>query len=128
MKKITPNSIIKILSSLLVFLSAVTLVNAQNQSGAISTDLGNIDSPVSGNLFDFAGRIAGFIQPLIGVTFLLVIVYGGYVRMKAIGNAEEEQKSNSILTAGVIGFLIVVLAPAIVKFIAALVGVQGNVL
>lgn len=93
-----------------------------------NTELGTIENPVEGNIVDVVERLVGYIRPLIAVVFLFVIIYGGFVRMTAAGDAEKEKKSNAILTAGVVGFIIIVLAPVIVKIVSDLIGIRGDVL
>ncbi len=95
---------------------------------ADTTGLGTIKGPIDTDLFGFIGNITKYIRPLIAVVFLFVIIYGGFTRMTATGDPEKEQKSMKILTAGIVGFIIIVLAPVIVKILAAFLGVQQNVL
>jgi hypothetical protein len=54
-----------------------------------------------------------------------VIIFGGYTRLTAAGDPEKEKKSMQIITAGIVGFLIIVLAPLIVGFIGTLLGVDS---
>ncbi len=116
------NKLTKILTSATLFTAFVASSFAQ------STALGDIKGPIPGNIFDFISKVSGYLRPLIVILFLFVIIYGGFVRMTAAGDAEKEKKSTSILTAGIVGFIIVVLAPVIVKIISALIGVQDSVL
>lgn len=94
----------------------------------INTDIGTIQGPVSGSIVDVISNLTSYIRPLIAVVFLFVIIYGGFTRMTAAGDAEKEKKSNAILTAGVVGFIIIVLAPVIVRLVSSLIGIRGNVL
>ena len=94
----------------------------------LDTGIGSVKSPIEGDVNTLVSRITKFIQPITAVAFVFVIVYGGFVRLWARGNPEQEQKSNMILTAGIVGFLIIVLAPVIVKLVASLVGYQSDVI
>ncbi len=94
----------------------------------LDTSIGTIQSPLGDtDMFGLIERLVGYVRPIIAITFLFVIIYGGYTRMTAAGDPEKEKKSNSILTAGVIGFAIIVLAPAVVRLVSSLIGIQGDV-
>jgi len=93
---------------------------------AYDTALGTIESPIEGDLFEWIGNVSSYLRPLTAVGFLGVVVYGGWTRMTATGDPEKEKKSNMILTAGVVGFLIIILAPVIVKIVSGLAGLQND--
>ena len=56
--------------------------------------------------------------------FLVMIIYGGFTKMTAVGSVEKEEKAMKILQAGIIGFTIIVLAPLIVNIITTLLGAE----
>jgi len=122
MKKIIISFCLLVIITFVIFLSGI----GSTLAAGTDVEIGTIKGPVEGDFLDFISRITKYIQPLIAVVFLFVIVYGGYTRMTATGDPEKEKKSMSIITAGIIGFLIIVLAPAIVNLITSLVGVQGG--
>lgn len=93
---------------------------------AYDTGLGDIESPIDGDIFSFIGNMSSYIRPVIGLAFLAVIIYGGWTRMTAAGNADKEKKSMQIIVAGVVGFIIIVLAPVIVGIVTGLIGLQNN--
>jgi len=109
-----------------ISVSALTLLTIAGRAFAYDTSLGNIAPPIDGDLFKFIGDMSSYIRPLVGLGFLAVVIYGGWTRMTATGNAEKEKKSMQILIAGVVGFIIIVLAPVIVKLISGLIGLQNN--
>lgn len=53
----------------------------------------------------------------IGVLFLVLAIYGGYIWMMARGNEQEVEKAKNTLTAAVIGLVIIVAAYAISIFV-----------
>lgn len=53
----------------------------------------------------------------LGVVFLVLIIYGGFVWMKAQGNAEEAGKAKSIIINASIGLVIVLASYAISEYI-----------
>ncbi len=75
-------------------------------------------------LSNFEG-LTGLIRPVATFAFLGMVAYGGLVRLTAAGNEENEKKSNQILTAAVVGFIIIVLAPLIVGFVGQIFGIPN---
>ena len=74
---------------------------------------------------DIAERIGQAIQPalaLVGVAFLALAVYGGFLWMTAKGNEEQVKKAQSILTSATIGAIIVLGAYAITRFVMGMGG------
>ena len=49
----------------------------------------------------------------LGVIFLILMIYGGFLRMTAAGNDDQIKKSNELMKSAVIGLIIVVSAYAI---------------
>ena len=54
---------------------------------------------------------------LIGIVFLILMIYGGFIWMNSRGNDQEIQKAITIIRNSIIGLLIVVAAYAITEFI-----------
>lgn len=71
--------------------------------------------------FDFISpvlsRIIQTAVSLLGVIFILLIIYGGYLWMSDQGNEEQVTKAKKIITAAVLGLIIVVSSYAISIFI-----------
>jgi type IV secretory pathway VirB2 component (pilin) len=63
------------------------------------------------------GRIVGAVLALVGVIFLILIVYGGIMWMTAGGNDEKVRKSRGIIINSTIGLIIILAAYAIVNFV-----------
>lgn len=66
--------------------------------------------------------IASIIQSLLsllGVIFLVLMVYGGYLWMTAAGNEEKVTKAKNLITAAIIGLIIVVGSYAISYFVVS---------
>lgn len=55
----------------------------------------------------------------LGVIFLILMIYGGYLWMTAGGNEQQVEKAKSLITAAIIGLIIVVSAYAISYFVMA---------
>ncbi|MCK5320346.1 hypothetical protein KAJ61_03080 [Candidatus Parcubacteria bacterium] len=54
---------------------------------------------------------------LLGVIFLILMIYGGFIWMNSRGNDQEIQKALTIIRNSIIGLLIVIAAYAITNFI-----------
>ncbi len=55
----------------------------------------------------------------LGVLFLLLMIYGGFLWMTAKGNEEQVTKAKNLITAAIIGLIIVVAAYAISVFVVS---------
>jgi len=53
----------------------------------------------------------------LGIVFLLLMIYGGYLWMTARGSEEQVTKAKNLITAAVIGLIIVLAAYAISYFV-----------
>lgn len=62
---------------------------------------------------DMIGTVIGAVLALIGVVFLCLIIYSGYIWMTARGNEQQVEKAKSMLRESVIGLIIVLGAYAI---------------
>ncbi|MGB0757566.1 MAG: pilin [Patescibacteria group bacterium] len=62
---------------------------------------------------DLIRALFGFL----GIAFLLLIIYGGFLWMTAAGNEENVSKAKRIITQATIGLFIIVIAFAISDFI-----------
>ncbi|TAL19776.1 hypothetical protein EPN90_02455 [Patescibacteria group bacterium] len=76
--------------------------------------------------------VAGLIQTflgLIGIVFLGLTIYGGYLWLMARGNEQQVEKAKETIKAGVIGLAIILGAYAITTFITTYVikAVSGTV-
>jgi len=58
----------------------------------------------------------------LGVVFLILMIYGGYLWMTARGNEDQVAKAKNLITAAIIGLIIVVSAYAISWFVVSKLG------
>lgn len=72
------------------------------------------------NLFQAIGFIVNTVLSLLGVFFLGLTIYGGYVWMVARGNEQEAEKARDTLINAVIGLAIVVAAYALTAFVSSI--------
>lgn len=84
-----------------------------------------------GNQFDSIGAIIDkFIQvlfPIIGFVLFVMVVYGGITWLTSGGSPEKVKHAQGIITAAVIGFVIIALSAFIVNFINGVLGVASPV-
>ena len=112
--------------AVLFFCFFVNLVNAATLENAFKTEAGD---PLY-NVAEQAGydATARKVEPiistvirtalsLVGVIFLVLMIYAGYLWMTASGNEEQVTKAKSLITASIIGLIIVVSAYAISYFV-----------
>lgn len=81
-------------------------------TGHLGIPLFNTDSPLG-----IIGVIIGVILSFLGVIFLLLIIYGGFLWMTAAGNEEKVTKAKKIIQNSIVGLIIVIAAYAITVFV-----------
>ena len=80
--------------------------------GALSKTVGG-----ASNMAELAGVIVNAALSLIGIIFFVLMLYAGIMWMKAMGNTEDVTKSKEIMTAAVIGLVIISAAYAVSNFV-----------
>jgi hypothetical protein len=78
------------------------------------------------NIGALISRASIVTTPLAVVGMIFSLIYGGFVKMTALGNAEREQKSKAIWGAAFIGFLMIAFAPVIIRIITSILGVNTD--
>jgi uncharacterized BrkB/YihY/UPF0761 family membrane protein len=68
------------------------------------------------------GQVVGAGLAFIGVIFLILMIYGGFIWMIARGNQQEVTKAKDLITAAVIGIIIVLAAYAITQYLGGALG------
>ena len=61
--------------------------------------------------------IIGWALTFLGLIAVIMIIYGGFMWLTAAGNEERISKAKQIISAAIIGLVIILLAAAIVYFI-----------
>lgn len=70
------------------------------------------------------GTIIQVILGIIGIIFLVLLIYGGFVWGTAAGDSAKVQKAKSIIIAAVIGLVIIIAAYAITTFALEIAGIE----
>ena len=110
--------------SILALISSAFIIVAGPASAVV------IENPVDqrfGDISSIISTLSAFIAPLAVFVFLIMIIYGGFTKLTAAGDAEKEAKAMKILQAGIIGFVIIVLAPLIVSIVSTLLGAESQI-
>lgn len=76
-------------------------------------------------LEEFINALTRLIVPIFLLTFAAMLLYGAFVYLTARDSAEKVESAKKIMVAAIIGFVLAVLSPTIVNFLASLLGVQG---
>ncbi len=69
------------------------------------------------SLGEIVGAVIGIFLSFLGIIFLILIIYGGFVWMTSGGNETKVLKAKKILTQAVIGLIIIVASYAITNFV-----------
>ncbi|MDP3900432.1 MAG: hypothetical protein Q8Q23_05115 [bacterium] len=88
--------------------------------GTFNTDVGS-----SGIANIIANALKGF-TALLGIVFLILMLYGGYLWMSARGNEQQVEKAQSLIRSAVIGLIIIIAAYAITYFVISWVTGTGG--
>lgn len=120
MKKILFFIINLVALSILFFDVNVFTASADFQSGLNNSAMGigyvTADYP-SGILYSQIGKVLNISTTFLGVIFLLLMIYAGYLWMMARGNEQEVEKAKNIIIYAVIGLVVVLAAYAATNLI-----------
>jgi hypothetical protein len=64
-----------------------------------------------------AGQILGYLMSFLGVIFLCLLLYGGWIWMNSRGSENEVEKAKNVITSAIIGLIIIIFSYAITIFI-----------
>lgn len=79
--------------------------------GAIGTDA------TSNSLPELIGNIIAVLLSVLGIVFVVLVVYAGFLYLTAAGDTEKVKKAKTLLTQSVLGLVIIVAAYAIAAFV-----------
>ena len=116
-----------------MLLSIVALpsrVWGQGNLGNADDNLQNLQKGIGGNvptdLTVVVGNVIKTVLSLVGIIFLVLTVYAGYLWMTARGEDEQVTKSKNIMGRAVIGLIILMAAYSITRFVVPRV-LEGSV-
>lgn len=113
-----------IISSCFVFINinqASSDYHFETDSGLFTTgnNMGYEDALKITPLPEKIGKVISIGLAFLGVLFLLLMIYGGYIWMMARGNEQEVEKAKNIIIQALIGLIIVLSAYAITAFLGS---------
>lgn len=71
--------------------------------------------------------VTGLIYPLAAVILFFILVWGGYDFMFSQGNPEKLKTARAKITAGIVGFVLLVVSYLIVRVIAFIFGIGEGI-
>ncbi len=66
---------------------------------------------------EIAGKVVNSFFGVLGVIFIILAIYGGYLWMTASGNEEQVKKAKSVITQAIIGISVTLLIGVIANLI-----------
>ena len=112
-----------ILTSLCYFLAlpvyAASILDRLKSVGTGDDGAGYEDFSEEGDIY-FADKLGAFIKiflTFLGIVFLILIMYGGFLWMTAEGNEQQVTKAKQTIINSTIGIVVVMLAYAITWFV-----------
>jgi len=107
------------MGSTVVLAQSKDLTNAFGKSGSILSTVGdNAGYEIDQRTVDpIIANVISVVLSFIGVLFLILMIYGGYTWMTAVGNEQQVTKARTIIVAALIGVLVTVAAYAITYFV-----------
>ncbi len=112
-----------VLVSLAFYLAASASCFAQSMQDRLNSVAGSTGAGYKtgtvkeGNVADLVGGIINTVLSLLGVIFLVLIVYAGYLWLTASGNDEQVAKAKKLIRNSVIGIAIVLSSYIISYFV-----------
>lgn len=88
---------------------------SQNMVSKVGTEAGIQGS--GGGLTELVGRMINIVLGFLGIIFLVLMLYAGFLWMTAGGDKAGVEKAKSIIQQAVIGLVVVVAAYAISNFV-----------
>ena len=102
----------------LLFVPAISLAQLSPEDTGLTTTGNEVYGNAPEDIGTFIG--ANVITPvlgLVGVIFLILMIYGGILWMTGGGNTNQIEKARNIIIAAIIGIVIISAAYAITNFI-----------
>ncbi|MFA5954201.1 MAG: pilin [Patescibacteria group bacterium] len=116
-------------AAILLSLPAAAAADTNSSSGfeAVQHNLGVLQTFVIGDQTpqtpqEIIARVIGIALGLIGIVFVILMIYGGYLWMTARGNEEQVNKARDLIIQSIIGAVIVFLAYFVTAFVVQRVG------
>ena len=77
---------------------------------------------------DLINRLLSFLIPFSGIILLFVLIWGGYDFLMSEGAPDKIKSAQAKITAGLIGFFLLIFAYFLVKIIVFIFGIDTKIL
>jgi len=117
MKKITQPLISFTLLAAMILLPSLAF--GASITDQMKTPLTNVSLPAGDEtqVLTMVGSAINIFLSILGIIFLILMIYGGFTWMKAMGKEEDVSKAKEVIRAAIIGLVIVMSAYAIAYFV-----------
>jgi hypothetical protein len=78
---------------------------------------GGIGADVDNDLATLVGNLIAVLLSVLGIIFVVLVVYAGFLYLTSQGEAEKVKKAKALLSQAVIGLVIIIAAYAISEFV-----------
>lgn len=106
-----------VVSGFLVFGGNFVQAETQFEKGLNATAAGTGHAEMAGlkdkTPAEIIGQVINGLLAFLGVIFLILMIYGGYLWMTAAGNEQQVEKAKDIIKDAIIGLIVVLAAYAI---------------
>lgn len=104
------------------FFFALKVVKAQITENALDkmnpiSDVYGASSSTAPSISEIVASIIQYALSFLGVIFLILLIYGGFIWMTASGDQEKITKSKEILQSSIIGLIIILTSYTITYFV-----------
>lgn len=79
-------------------------------------------------LATIVNRVVTFVIPLAAIILFFVLIMGGYGYLMSQGNPEKVKSAQAKITAGIIGFVLLILSYLVVRLITYIFGFEGGII
>jgi len=125
MKKLTSKKVLATVMTAVVLLVLALPVAAQINNDNLNNFRENVGLGDVG-LIELIGNIVKVVMGFLGVVAVLIILYGGFIWMTAMGDPGKVDKAKKLIYAGVIGLVVIFAAFAIASFVLSSLGTATN--
>ena len=92
-----------------------------NSLNETANKTGHANLALSNNtLADTIGSVIGAFLSILGVLFLVLMIYGGYIWMVSRGNEQEVNRARDLIKDAIIGFIIISIAYGVTFFVSSI--------
>lgn len=120
--KILPASMV---AGLLTLAAGILPAYAQVNIATGLDDLGTGAGLSDASLPEIVGGFISVFLGLLGIIFLVLVLYAGFLWMTAAGETDKTDKAKKLLTQAIIGLVLIVGAYAISGFVVDAIGTAG---